>query len=1326
VDNNSADGSREYLQEQKRLGRIDNLVLLDENVGVAKASNLAWSLVPNATHYLKLDNDIVLQKDGWLDEMVRVVDALPEVGVVAYSFEPISFPVVEIRGVRIRPKNGNLGGACILIPKRTEEKLGVWCEDFGIYGEEDLDYGFRVQMSGLLNAYMEDEDMGFHLPAGKAAVIDTGTWLAADGKEELVHAEYRRMKDENRARNHQSGIVEANFKAYLTGTKSVKLESGFVRARREREVGADAQMTVLVCTLNPPMNSCGYLRVVQHLRRAPSVTTLWNLGNTSDADFAKALEQSDIVLVQRGFVENRPAMDAIRASGKPWVFEIDDLLWEELPSWNPHAEEFRAIAPQLVSALREATATIASTTTLGERLEELSRDVHVVPNLLDPEIWPEVPRRQASDKLLVAYAGTATHTADLLLVEEVLERLARVHGDKLDFVFLGCVTPRLTNLPGARLVEFTDDYAAYARNLANLGIDIALAPLRDHPFNRAKSAIKWLEYSACRASGVYADLPAYRDVVRDGENGFLAGASPEEWFERLDRLVRDPELRRKMSDTAHDEAWSLHALDPATSPLVRALRTIRSEHATSAAPRAPKVTIVIPVHGNLDLTRDCVAALRRTTDPATTEIVVVDDASPDGTAAWLREREAAGELEAVLLPANRGFAHACNTGAAKARGTTLVFLNNDTLPEPGWLEALVAVLSKNPAVGMVGARLLYPDRTIQHAGIHFHPSGMPFHVHRGAAADDPSVLREAAFPAVTGACIAMPADLYRRLGGFDESYRMYVEDIDLCLKVWEAGREVRYCPDSVVVHMESASSTDLERRDEMVRAGLGKLHATWSGRWPQALRMVEGFPASFFGETAISPARVQWISPVWDPSGYADESRAFLKHLARTDLVVSARPWGRHSETFHQAASAADRSILDAALSREALPGSPVVLDIPAHAMGRLPGAGHHVGRTTFETDGLPSEWVARCNAMDEIWVPCAFNRETFAKAGVTKPILVVPEGVDTSKFRPGLAPLDLPGPRKAVTYLAVFEWTHRKAPDLLIQAWATAFTSADDVRLVLRTYPPNQIEGDPIAWVESRIDEELARVGKRRADCAPISAIARQVPDADMPGLYAAADVYLAPSRGEGWGRPHMEAMSCGLPVVATRWSGNLDFQTDDNSWLIEIDGLEEIDAREEFPFYRGQKWAKPSLADFVRILRISRDDQDLRRAKGERARRDMMQKWDWSKIAPLAETRIREILEGVPAERSSLLARSAIRQDVSPRNPSPSSRSIPGSSAPIRWAGPVFNYSGYARLARETLKGLMDAGVPVSCDPQLSDNAFFASLSGKNAEISRWKSLL
>ena len=85
----------------------------------------------------------------------------------------------------------------------------------------------------------------------------------------------------------------------------------------------------------------------------------------------------------------------------------------------------------------------------------------------------------------------------------------------------------------------------------------------------------------------------------------------------------------------------------------------------------------------------------------------------------------------------------------------------------------------------------------------------------------------------------------------------------------------------------------------------------------------------------------------------------------------------------------------------------------------------------------------------------------------------------------------------------------------------------------------------------------------------------------------YAASDAYVLPSRGEGWGRTQMEAMACGLPVLSTRWGGNLDFMNDNNSLLIDINGLVEIDQRTEIPFYRGQKWAEPSAENLREMMR-------------------------------------------------------------------------------------------------------------------------------------------
>lgn len=233
VDNGSRDGTPDYLMEMEARGTIKNLVLLENNLGVAKAANIGWVLEPEASHYLKLDNDIVIQKDGWLSQMVAVAERIPQVGVLGYNFEPVSYPVQAINGCRLRVKSeGNVGGACVLIPKRTERQLGYWCEDNGLYGEEDHDYGARVGLTGLWNAYMEDEDVGIHLPGGKAGIIDPVTMSGVDSKESELDPEYREWKDEQR-RNvlRPDGPLRRNIQAYLAGERSLYVPRGIFLGR---------------------------------------------------------------------------------------------------------------------------------------------------------------------------------------------------------------------------------------------------------------------------------------------------------------------------------------------------------------------------------------------------------------------------------------------------------------------------------------------------------------------------------------------------------------------------------------------------------------------------------------------------------------------------------------------------------------------------------------------------------------------------------------------------------------------------------------------------------------------------------------------------------------------------------------------------------------------------------------------------------------------------------------------------------------------------------------------------------------------------------------
>lgn len=252
--------------------------------------------------------------------------------------------------------------------------------------------------------------------------------------------------------------------------------------------------------------------------------------------------------------------------------------------------------------------------------------------------------------------------------------------------------------------------------------------------------------------------------------------------------------------------------------------------------RAPLVSIVIPVRNRAELTAQCLQALARTCGRIPVEVIVADNGSDDWTGELVDRYDGWGLATRIANAENLGFGRACNQGLEAARGDHVLFLNNDTIPHPGWLEALVSTLDADPGVGAVGARLLYPNGTIQHAGVVLDSEGVSHHVHRGFPADDPAVTEERDLPAVTGACLLVRRPLLERLGGFDETYHMYVEDIDLCLRVWEAGSRVRYQPASVVTHLENGSVADRQWRDDNVLYGRQVFVRRWAGRWPAGVR----------------------------------------------------------------------------------------------------------------------------------------------------------------------------------------------------------------------------------------------------------------------------------------------------------------------------------------------------------------------------------------------------------------------------------------------------------------------------------------------------------
>ena len=342
----------------------------------------------------------------------------------------------------------------------------------------------------------------------------------------------------------------------------------------------------------------------------------------------------------------------------------------------------------------------------------------------------------------------------------------------------------------------------------------------------APDAVAAYREAAGRALGriIYAD-----DDILDAEGGRTAPHFKPEWnaelFRHFDYLTGACIVRAECDDLAKlsDANWSAELVAKAAkksgAPPMR-LPHILHHRRSRPEPRVPaifgqeradlpRVSVIVPTRNRLDLLSTCLEGLTRTDYPDL-EVIVVDNGSDDpATLAYLASIDLEG-YRVLRQPGPFNFSRLNNRAVEVATGELLCLLNNDIeVLKPDWL-AIMARQALRPEVGAVGARLLYPDGRIQHAGVVMGICGGAAHAHRLVHPNDQGYFRRHALPqfvsAVTAACLVIRRESFEAVGGLDEeNFAVAFNDVDLCMRLNAQGWQAFYEPRATLVHHESVS-----------------------------------------------------------------------------------------------------------------------------------------------------------------------------------------------------------------------------------------------------------------------------------------------------------------------------------------------------------------------------------------------------------------------------------------------------------------------------------------------------------------------------------------
>ncbi|HEY7057124.1 MAG TPA: glycosyltransferase [Vicinamibacterales bacterium] len=552
-----------------------------------------------------------------------------------------------------------------------------------------------------------------------------------------------------------------------------------------------------------------------------------------------------------------------------------------------------------------------------------------------------------------------------------------------------------------------------------------------------------------------------------------------------------------------------------------------------------KVSIVIPVFNKIEFTRQCLDRIGRHTGDIDHEVIIVDNASSDGTADWFSDPPSVPfPLRYHRNAENAGFAKGNNIGAALARGEYLVFLNNDTLVQPGWLTQMIRIAEKDRAVGVVGIKQLFPyTNVLYHTGVVFFPGGIPQHLYPHLDASLSYVNKEREYQAVTGACLLIGRALFQECGAFDEAYVNGYEDTDLCMTVARRGRKIVCCTSAFIYHYGQISEGRTAADDRNA--------ALFSRKWAGQIRVDRD---DYLARDAAEIARASAAPPAVPPVKRFPADGIYLAD----DLAHgSALTW----VNAELALSLSDRGVpvrVNASELSSTLPASvrrrlqPLVVRDPGVGGVQIKWSHYWPRHLNFELTGdinlevfvINYTFATQTAEPWDYWLQCVRqnHRDKLPVSEFCRSVLLqlgIPEHechVLHHGYSREIAEVEAPRRTEGGFRFLTVTNSHdlgRYNTEAIIAAYDTAFDQRDGVTLVIKDYGGT-----------SRDSSIRQRLTARRAG-PRIDYVSEFTDKRELIELYKSCDAFVSAHRGEGFSMKILDAVACGLPVITPLFGG-------------------------------------------------------------------------------------------------------------------------------------------------------------------------------------------